>query len=147
MKIGSNYTTNFKGRFYLTTDSHTRLPLLSGVLSEIDNRAKKYKEPQFYIDGGDFVGITYPNKKVFEIFNQFHKKHPNIPMIFNMGNAEILSTLMKVPNAENTLKNLSQIGAKLISLTMIDDFKKKNEAVKILKNRLLEIKNTANIKK
>ena len=126
MRIGNTYTPNFKGRFYLTTDSHTRLPILAGTLSEIDNRAKIYKEPQFYIDGGDFVGVTYPNKKVFELFNQFHKNHPRIPMIFNMGNAEILSVLWKGSKAEDTLKKLSEIGAKLISLTMINELKQKN---------------------
>ena len=56
--------TSFKGTFYTVADSHTRLPMTAGLLTEIEKRSQNETEPVFLLDGGDFMGDKYTHKKM-----------------------------------------------------------------------------------
>ncbi|MBQ3642170.1 5'-nucleotidase C-terminal domain-containing protein [bacterium] len=127
MKINSCvYNTTFKGKFYATTDGHARTPMLAGVLTEIGKQAKTSNEPQFYIDGGDFLGQSIPLSAVSDVFIKFHEKNPNVQMIFNMGNVETESVLKGSKRAADVISKLAKNGINFVSLTMKDALKKKN---------------------
>lgn len=125
MRINSNI--NFKGTFYTTSDSHTRLPMTAGVLTEIENRAKDKKEPVFLLDCGDFFGDTFPLKEMSEIYLNFHKNNPKINFVFNLGNVELEECLIKNnPKKEKYLKifkNFSDEGIKLVNATACKTFR------------------------
>lgn len=43
-----NQNINFKGTFYTVADSHTRLPMAAGLLTQIEEKSKNEKEPVFF---------------------------------------------------------------------------------------------------
>lgn len=126
MKIEKLNCQNFKGTYYLTTDSHSRTPMLAGVLTEIEKQSKNSNEPQFYIDGGDFVGQTTPLDTVVDTFIKFRQRNPNIQMIFNLGNVEIGSIVNRYDEVKKAIHKLAANDMAFVSLTMKDVAKKLN---------------------
>lgn len=135
MRIGQG--VSFKGTFYAVSDVHTRLPMSAGVLTEIEQRAKKETEPVFLLEGGDFSGDTYPLKTMCDIYLNFHRRNPQINCIFNLGNAELEEgfinknkTFEKCPEA---LKKLSENGINVVNATFFKVFPNTNRIYDFIK--------------
>lgn len=89
MKINSANNINFKGTFYTTSDSHGRLKMTAGVITEVEKRIQNQKEPVFFIDGGDFIGELYPLDIMTEFYLKAKKRNQRVNFIFNLGNVEL----------------------------------------------------------
>ncbi|CCY63298.1 5'-Nucleotidase domain protein [Clostridium sp. CAG:967] len=131
MKI--NPCISFKGTFYTVADSHTRLPMTAGLLSEIENRSKNETEPVFLLDGGDFMGDNYPLKTMSDMYLKFRQNNPNINFIFNLGNVELEGWFMynhkSLSECGNILKNFNDKGIKIVNAT-IYKLAEENDSVK-----------------
>ena len=128
---------SFKGKFYLTTDSHARLPMLAGVFTSISDNIKKEKEKTFYFDGGDFLGLSMPFSTITDTFTKFKDNNKKTECILNLGNADIDvytysdanigSTAVKNKGAEilEYMKKISKNGLNIVSLSFKDILKHK----------------------
>lgn len=128
---------SFKGTFYTVSDSHGRLPMTAGVLTEIEKRAKESKEPVFLLDCGDFLGDMFSLEEQAEIYLNFHKNNPKINLIFNLGNVELEGKLMKKDkNGEdgaNVLKNFSKNGIHIVNATAYNTLENTEEIKDFIK--------------
>ncbi len=123
MRINQNIS--FKGTFYTVADSHTRLPMTAGLLTRIEEKAKKEKEPVFLLDGGDFAGDTYSTlQPMCDIYLNFHKRNPQINCIFNLGNTELEECFINKNEAfdgvPDILKKFKANGINLVNATIFN---------------------------
>lgn len=120
MKVGP--CISFKGTFYTVADSHTRLPMTAGLLTEIENRSKNETEPVFLLDGGDFMGDNYPLKTMSEMYLKFHQNNPDINFIFNLGNVELegwfIDKVKLLEDCGNILKEFNDKGINIVNATL-----------------------------
>ncbi len=130
----------FRGKFYITTDSHARLPMLAGVFTSITDNIKKEEEETFYFDGGDFLGLSLPFPTITDTFTKFKDDNKKTNCVLNLGNADIdVYTFMNANNGSFTvgntgdeilgyMKKFYKKGLNLVSLSFKD----------ILKHRKIE---------
>lgn len=129
MRIESPNGNRFCGKFYATTDGHGRSKMLAGVLTEIEKQAKNKKESHFLIDGGDIIGDLIPLNVSIDLFKKFHQRNPHVKMLFNMGNFEIWNLVnQKAGEFFEVLKDLTQSGFKILSLTSLQALKSQNKS-------------------
>ena len=120
--------TSFKGTFYTVADSHTRLPMTAGLLTEIEKRSQNETEPVFLLDGGDFMGDNYPLKTMSDMYLKFRQNNPEINFIFNLGNVELEGWFIhnheSLTECGDILKKFNDKGIKLLMQLFISLHKK-----------------------
>ncbi len=128
---------SFKGTFYTVSDSHGRLPMTAGVLTEVEKRANRSKEPVFLLDCGDFLGDIFSLEQQAEIYLNFHKNNPKINLIFNLGNVELEGKLMKKDvngkDGADILKRFSKNGINIVNATAYSMFENSEEIKDFIK--------------
>ena len=108
MHLNGINNSNFKGKFFITTDSHARLPMLAGIFTSISDNIKKEKEKTFYFDGGDFLGLSMPFSTITDTFTKFKDDNKKTECVLNLGNADIdVFTFMDANNGSIAVKNTS----------------------------------------
>lgn len=125
--------TSFKGTFYTVADSHTRLPMTAGLLTEIEKRSQNETEPVFLLDGGDFMGDNYPLKTMSDMYLKFSQNNPEINFIFNLGNVELEGWFIhnheSLTECGDILKKFNDKGIKIVNAT-IYKLAQENDAIK-----------------
>lgn len=132
MHLSSVNGVNFKGKFFITTDTHSRLPMLAGVFTSITDNIKKEKEKTFYFDGGDFFGLSLPFSTIADTFVKFKDNNKKTSSVLNLGNADIdvftcegfIDKKTKLELLED-MKRFNKKGLNLVSLTFKDILKHK----------------------
>lgn len=134
----------FKGSFYAMTDTHSRIPAVARVLSEIENRCPK-DERAFFLDCGDFLGENYTFSSIADVYSTFQKRNPNINCVFNLGNYDLSAFLGSGPlvpyekQSQDIIKKMADSGIQFVSASYclgVEDLKEqginipKNDAIK-----------------
>jgi len=134
----------FLGSFYTMTDTHSRIPAVARVLSEIENRCPK-DEQAFFLDCGDFLGENYTFSSIGDVYSTFQKRNPNITCVFNLGNYDLSAFLGAGPLVPyekpslDIIDKMSNSGINFVSASYclgVEDLKKqginisKNESIK-----------------